>query len=356
MSESPFIHLAIRSSYSLLESMISPKDVKAWCEEHLVPAVAITDRNNLFGALEISLTLSGAGIQPIMACCFDVVEDVPRAEPSRLSLYAQNEAGYRRLMYLSSRAYLDAADGVPKLSRALVMEQTEGLIVLTGGAEGDVAKHLLKGRVADARTELSTLASAYPGRCYVEITRHGTQEERTIEEGLIDLAYELELPIVATHDARFMKPDDAQAHDAMMCISNGEYLGQPDRKQVSAQQYLKSPSEMRLLFADLPEAIENTVEIARGRVRADCGRSSRSAPARVVIRKNKAHRLNRSSAKAAAAMGRKRSPCCLTASIRSGEVIACCGGIGSPRSRSVISSVLETSPERPVLMPATLSA
>ncbi|MEZ6000512.1 DNA polymerase III subunit alpha [Hyphomonas sp.] len=263
MSESPFIHLAIRSSYSLLESMISPKDVKAWCEEHLVPAVAITDRNNLFGALEISLTLSGAGIQPVMACCFDVVEDVPRAEPSRLSLYAQNETGYRRLMYLSSRAYLDAADGVPKLSRSLVMEQTEGLIVLTGGAEGEVARHLLKGRVADARTELSTLANAYPGRCYVEITRHGTPEERAVEQDLIDLAYELELPLVATHDARFLKPEDAQAHDAMMCISNGEYLGQPDRKQVSGQQYLKSPSEMRLLFADLPEAIENTVEIAR---------------------------------------------------------------------------------------------
>jgi DNA polymerase-3 subunit alpha len=198
-----------------------------------------------------------------MACCFDVVEDVPRAEPSRLSLYAQNETGYRRLMYLSSRAYLDAADGVPKLSRALLMEQTDGLIVLTGGAEGDVAKHLLKGRVADARTELSTLAGAYPGRCYVEITRHGTPEERAVEEGLIELAYELELPLVATHDARFMKESDAQAHDAMMCISNGEYLGQPDRKQVSAQQYLKSPAEMRLLFADLPEAIENTVEIAR---------------------------------------------------------------------------------------------
>jgi DNA polymerase-3 subunit alpha len=263
LPESPFIHLAIRSSYSLLESMISPKDVKAWCEEHLVPAVAITDRNNLFGALEISLTLCGAGIQPIMACCFDVVEDVPRAEPSRLSLYAQNETGYRRLMYLSSRAYLDAADGVPKLSRALVMEQTEGLIVLTGGAEGDVAKHLLKGRVTDARTELSTLAGAYPGRCYVEITRHGTPDERAVEEGLIELAYELELPLVATHDARFMKESDAQAHDAMMCISNGEYLGQPDRKQVSAQQYLKTPAEMRLLFADLPEAIENTVEIAQ---------------------------------------------------------------------------------------------
>jgi DNA polymerase III subunit alpha len=262
VSASPFIHLAVRSSYSLLESMISPKDLKSWCLDHGMPAVAITDRNNLFGALETSLTLSGAGIQPIMACCFDVVEDVPRAEPSRLTIYAQNETGYRRLMFLSSRAYLDAADGVPKLKRSLALEQTHGLIVLTGGAEGEVAKHLQKGRIADARTELSTLASAYPGRCYVEITRHGTPEERAVEEGLIDLAYDLELPLVATHDARFLKPTDAQAHDAMMCIANGQYLGQPDRKRVSPQQYLKTPSEMKLLFADLPEAIENTAEIA----------------------------------------------------------------------------------------------
>ncbi|HPF22133.1 MAG: DNA polymerase III subunit alpha [Hyphomonas sp.] len=263
MSESPFIHLAVRSSYSLLESMISPKDVKSWCLKHEMPAVAITDRNNLFGALETSLTLSEAGIQPIMACCFDVVEAGHRAEPSRLTLYAQNEAGYRRLMFLSSRAYLDAADGVPKLAKSLALENTDGLIVLTGGAEGEVAKLIQKGRVADARTELSTLAHAYPGRCYVELTRHGTPEERAVEDGLIDLAYELALPIVATHDARFLKPDDAQAHDAMMCISNGEYLGQPDRKRVSPQQYLKSPSEMKLLFADLPEAIANTAEIAR---------------------------------------------------------------------------------------------
>ena len=250
MSESPFIHLAVRSSYSLLESMISPKDLKSWCLDHGMPAVAVTDRNNLFGALETSLTLSGAGIQPIMACCFDVVDSGHRAEPSRLSLYAQNDTGYRRLMYLSSRSYLDAADGVPKLARELVLEETDGLILLTGGAEGETAKLLLKGKHADARTELSTLASAYPGRCYVEITRHGTPDERSVEEGLIDLAYELGLPLVGTHDARFMKPDDAQAHDAMMCIANGQYLGQPDRKKVSPQQYLKTPSEMKVLFAD----------------------------------------------------------------------------------------------------------
>jgi len=263
VTESTFIHLAVRSSYSLLESMITPKGLKAWCAEQGMPAIAITDRNNLFGALEISLTLTDAGIQPIMACCFDVTDGLPKSEPSRISLYAQNDVGYKRLMLLSSRAYLDAADGVPKLHRDLLLDNTEGLILLTGGAEGQVAKHLLKGRVADARTELSTLAAAYPGRCYVEITRHGTEDEYATEEGLVDLAYELSLPLVATHDARFMKSADAKAHDAMMCISNGQYLGQDDRKRVDPSQYLKTAGEMVSLFEDLPEAIANTSEIAR---------------------------------------------------------------------------------------------
>ena len=150
MTESPFIHLAVRSSYSLLESMITPKGLKAWCVEQDMPAVAITDRNNLFGALEISLTLSDAGIQPIMACCFDVTDGIPKSEPTRVSLYAQNDAGYKRLMLLSSRAYLDAADGVPKLSRDLLLENTDGLILLTGGAEGEVARHMLKGMPAQS--------------------------------------------------------------------------------------------------------------------------------------------------------------------------------------------------------------
>ena len=103
MPESPFIHLAVRSSYSLLESMITPKGLKGWLLEHGMPAVAVTDRNNLFGALEISLTMSDAGIQPIMACCFDLTDGGHRSEPSRISLYAQDETGYQRLMLLSSR-------------------------------------------------------------------------------------------------------------------------------------------------------------------------------------------------------------------------------------------------------------
>lgn len=258
-----FVHLAVRSSYSLLESMIAPYDLAKWCRQQGMPALAVTDRNCLFGALELSLTLSEAGVQPIMACCFDITDGAPKAQTTRLSLYAQNEAGYRRLMYLSSMAYLDAADGVPKLLKSYLLEETEGLILLTGGAEGEAARHILKGRLADARTELSTLAAAYPGRCYVEITRRGTQDEIRTERDLLGLAYDLGLPVVATHDARFIKPDDAAAHDALMCIANGEYLGQDDRKRVEPSQYLKTAAEMETLFEDLPEAIATTAEIAR---------------------------------------------------------------------------------------------
>ena len=258
-----FIPLAIRSSYSLLESMITPADIAKWCRNNAVPAAGVTDRNNMFGALELSVKLAEYGVQPIMACCFDVTGCAPRSEPSRVSLYAQNDAGYQRLMFLSSRAFLDSPDGVPKLHRSLLLEDTAGLILLTGGAEGEVARHIQKGRMADARMELSTLAAAYPGRCYVEITRHGTEAELRSEAGLLELAYELGLPIVGTHDARFMKPDDCVAHDALMCIANGEYLGQDDRRRVEKSQFLKSPAAMRELFADLPEAITSTVEIAR---------------------------------------------------------------------------------------------
>ena len=263
MTDSPFIHLAVRSSYSLLESMITTTSLSAWLTEQNMPAVAVTDRNNLFGALELAETLSAFGIQPIMACCFDVWDGAPKSPPSRLSLYAQNQAGYARLMALASAAYLESPDGVPRLHRGHIFERTEGLIVLTGGVDGRAGRFAAKGKAAEVRTELATLAEAYPGRCYVELTRHGSSEEIAAEPILIDAAYELGLPLVATHDARFLRAAHAGAHDALMCISNGEYLGQVDRQRVEPSQYLKSAAEMRDLFADLPEALSNTGEIAR---------------------------------------------------------------------------------------------
>ena len=263
MTQTPFIHLAVRTSFSLLESMIGTKGLTKWCVEQGMPAVAVTDRNNMFGALELSESLAGAGVQPIMAVCFDVTDGAHQETVTRLSIYAQNEVGYERLMALSSYAYLDAEDGVPRIHRRYLEEKTDGLIVLTGGAEGEVARHILRGKTEDAKQTLQKLADQFPGRCYVEITRHGSAEEIQTEPGLLALAYELDLPIVATHDVRFMQASDAGAHDAMMCIANGAYLGQEDRPQVKAQQYLKTEAEMRELFADLPEAIETTAEIAR---------------------------------------------------------------------------------------------
>lgn len=263
MSGPAFIHLAVRTSFSLLESMIGSKALTAWCVEQKMPAVAVTDRNNLFGALELSESLSAAGIQPIMACCFDVHSGVYGETVSRVSIYAQNEQGYKRLMALSSAAYLDNDDGVPRLLRSKLLEATDGLIILTGGSEGAVAKALLKDKVDIARAELADIAAHFPGRCYVEITRHGTEAERMCEAGLLDLAYELELPIVATHDARYLKPTDAEAHDAMMCIANGTYIGVDDRPSVAPEQFLKTAKQMQDAFADLPEALDSTVEIAR---------------------------------------------------------------------------------------------
>lgn len=263
MSQSPFIHLAVRSSFSLLESMITTKTLTAWAVEHNMPAVAVTDRNNMFGALELSEALSKVGVQPIMACCFDIIEDALRGETSRVSLYAQNEAGYGRLMQLSSYCYLESDDGTPRLKREHLLEKTDGLILLTGGSEGRLGQLCIKGKAEQAGQVLAELAGAYPGRCYVELMRHGGADEITAEPAMIDLAYAQDVPIVATQDARFMKPSDAEPHDAMMCISNGEYLGQEDRQKVEPTQYLKTADEMRELFADLPEAIEMTAEIAR---------------------------------------------------------------------------------------------
>lgn len=263
MDKSPFIHLSIRTSFSLLESMIETKTLTKWCVEQAMPAIAVTDHNNLFGALELSENLAGAGVQPIMACCFDVTDGAHQETLTRLTVYAQNQIGYQRLMALSSNAYLTAEDGVPRLHQSFFQEQTDGLIVLTGGADGDVARHILRDRMDEARVALQRLASDFPGRCYVEITRHGSAKEARCEPGLLQLAYELDLPIVATHDARFLKPEDAPSHDAMMCIANGAYLGQDDRPRVEPDQYLKTAAEMEALFADLPEAIETTAEIAQ---------------------------------------------------------------------------------------------
>ncbi len=258
-----FIHLGIRSAFSLLESMISSKALVAWAAEHKVPALAATDHNNLFGGLEIAEGLAAIGVQPISGCVFNVQPPEHDAEMYRISIYAQDEVGYERLMALASFAYLESVTGEPILKEHHVFEETEGLIVLTGGAWGLAGQAARRGKPDQVRDALKRFSDAYPDRCYVEIQRHDEPEEIESELELVEAAYDLDLPLIATQDARFLKQSDHAAHDALMCIRNGNYISQADRYQVSDQHYLKTPEEMIELFADLPEALENTVELAK---------------------------------------------------------------------------------------------
>ena len=259
----PFVHLGVRSSFSLLESMITSKALFSWAEQHLVPAVAVTDHNNLFGALEIAEGLAAIGVQPIAGVCFDVSPSGHDTGTYKLSVYAQNETGYQRLMALSSLSYTESSDGVPVLQEHHIYEHTDGLIVTTGGASGEAGLAAQRGKVDQVLASLQRLSDAYPGRCYVEIQRHDEPAEIESEPYLIDAAYELGLPLVAIQDARFMKKSDHSAHDALMCIRNGNYVGQTERYRITPEHYLKSSAEMIELFSDIPEALSNTVELAR---------------------------------------------------------------------------------------------
>ncbi len=257
-----FVHLRTRSSYSLLLSMIGVKALGALAAKNDQPAVALCDANNLFGALEFSGAVVEKGVQPIIGCALDVrgsdgVEGV-------LALLAQNEEGYANLMRLSTAAFLDGGGaGEPHISLDRVLESSAGLIALTGGADGPAAGQLAAHKPQQARALVERLALAFGDRLYVELQRHGGRAEVEVEGALVDLAYELGLPLVATNDVRFAARKDHAAHDALLCIANSTYLGEQDRPRVSAEHYFKSEAEMRALFEDLPEAIDSTLEIAR---------------------------------------------------------------------------------------------
>ncbi|MFZ5914984.1 MAG: DNA polymerase III subunit alpha [Pseudomonadota bacterium] len=270
----PFVHLRVHSAYSLLEGAVRIKQMPALCQAHAMPALAITDSGNMFGALEFSETLAGEGVQPIIGCalplCFDEPEggaaDAARAPGLReriapLVLLAQNETGYLNLMHLSSSAYLDQVE--PHVTLAQLAEYGAGLICLSGGALGPAGCLLRQGRRAAAEALLVRLAECFPHRLYVELQRHGMAEETATEEDFIALAYAHDWPLVATNEVYF--PDRAmyEAHDALICIAAGARIAEDDRRKLSEEHYFKSPEEMCALFADLPEAIENTLEIAR---------------------------------------------------------------------------------------------
>jgi DNA polymerase III subunit alpha len=259
MSE-PFVHLRGRSAYSLLESALHVKELAALAKAKHMPALALTDSNNLFGALEFSEVTSEKGVQPIVGLGLTVREE--GGATGVLALLAQTEAGYSNLMALSTAAFLDTpATEEPNVPLAVLLQRSEGLIALTGGDAGLVNALIAANR--DPAELIAALQGAFHDRLYVELQRHGELGEAVAEAALIELAYAHSLPLVATNDIRFERREDHRAHDALMCIAASSYLGEADRPRVSREHYFKSAEEMTALFSDLPEAIEQASDIAR---------------------------------------------------------------------------------------------
>jgi DNA polymerase-3 subunit alpha len=268
-AEFGFVHLRVRSAYSLLEGAIKADKLGALAAGCEMPAVALTDRANLFGALEFSVATKDAGVQPIVGCALPVSGVGERSagrgsRPPTVVLLAQSEQGYLNLAELSSIAYVDcdAADE-PHVPWPKVVERSEGLILLSGGPDGPVDHLMAAGKVEQGRAALAEMQRAFGDRFYVELQRHGRPDEAAAEGELVAYAYACDAPLVATNDAYFAKPAMYEAHDALLCIADGAFIGQDERRRVTGEHWFKPAAEMRALFADLPEACDNTLDIAR---------------------------------------------------------------------------------------------
>ena len=269
MAHAEFVHLRVRTAYSLLEGAVRLDRLVETCGAWRMPAVAIADRGNMFGALAFSAACRDAGVQPIIGCdlAIGTRSDQPGQQgrsASWLLLLAQDETGYRNLMALTSEAFIQGgAGGQPLVTLDELAARAEGLLALTGGPAGPVGRFLLDGQLKAARELLARLGEIFPNRLYVELMRHGLAEEEQIEAHLIALADELDLPLVATNDVYFLRADMHEAHDALLCVAQNSHVEDENRRRLTPQHFFRPADEMRALFADLPEAVDNTVAVAK---------------------------------------------------------------------------------------------
>ncbi len=254
-----FIHLHVHSAYSLAEGAIKVEDLVGLCVKHKMPAVAVTDSSNMFGAMEFATKAAKQGIQPILGAQILYTDD-----EHQLVLLVQSEQGYLNLSRLISDAYMGGdATSKPKISREGLKLYADGLICLSGGAKGPVNDALFHKQDDKAEEHFLYLKECFGDHFYTEIQRHGWSAEEATEDALIDLAYKHDVPLVATNDCYFALRKGHEAHDALLCISEGRYVSEEDRRKVTAEHYFKTAKEMEKLFADLPEAIINTGVIAQ---------------------------------------------------------------------------------------------
>jgi DNA polymerase-3 subunit alpha len=273
MADLDFVHLHVHSSYSLLEGALPIARLAELAKADKQPALALSDTDNMFGALEFSEKVAGYGIQPIIGCALAVdfgdTENGARngnaqTDRQRIVLLAASEAGYRSLMRLNSRAFMESPPNEPpRLKIEWLDGETGGIIALTGGPGGPLDRAIAAGQSQVASTRLDTLHRLFGDRLYVELQRHGMPHERMTEQVLVDFAYGRDIPLVATNEPYFATVADYESHDALICIAEGRYVHETERRHLTAEHRYKTRAEMRELFADLPEAIASTVEIAQ---------------------------------------------------------------------------------------------
>ncbi|WP_226645908.1 DNA polymerase III subunit alpha [Microbulbifer variabilis] len=260
----PFVHLRIHSEFSLIDGLVRIKPAIARAQELEMPALAITDQCNLYGQIKFYRACLGAGIKPITAADFWLSEG-GEGKPTLITLYAMNADGYRNVTELISRAWMEGQyHGNAYIKREWVKEYSEGVLMLSGAKYGDVGRALVAGRRAQAEELAREWAELFPGRYYLELQRTGRAGDEDYLHAAVDLAQTLNLPVVATNDVRFMEESEFEAHEVRVCIHEGRALDDPRReRRYSTEQYFRTPEEMWELFGDIPEALENTVEIAK---------------------------------------------------------------------------------------------
>ncbi len=272
MLHAPFVHLHVHTYYSLLDGACPIEALALRAKELKMPAIAMTDHGNLFGAIEFYQTIQKHGIKPIIGCEAYVVSKGSRKErgagqegfTTHLVLLCKNRAGYKNLCRLISSSYLEGFYYKPRIDKDLLREHNEGLIALSACLKGEIPRAITDGKMNEAAAAAKEYASIFTdNRFFLELQDQGIEGQDKVRKGLMELAKELGLPLVATNDVHYLKKEDASAQDALMCIQTGTTIDAKDRIRLTSDQfYLKSHDEMKELFADCPEAISNTLGVA----------------------------------------------------------------------------------------------
>ena len=268
MSHAAFVPLRIFSSFTMLEGAIDPKKIAKQARALGFPAAAITDRNGLYGSMAFSDACKGEGVQPIIGAMLGVLRPGRPANAAQvhdwITLYAQDARGYDNICALVSMAHLDRpVEEVPHVTLDALEGRTDGVIALTAGGEGALARLFAEDQPDAALAYAERLEALFPDRLYVEICRRLDPVEGKAEAALLDLAYDRGLPLVATNPTCFTEPHFHEAHDVMLCIADSAYVDTADRRKSSPDAWMKPAAEMKRLFEDLPEALANTLVVAQ---------------------------------------------------------------------------------------------